>query len=56
MSGALAEAQALHEAGDLAAAERVYRAVADEEPSSADALVGLATIELQRARPKEALQ
>ena len=56
MSAALAEAQALHEAGDLAAAEKVYRAVADKDPAFADALIGLATIELQRARPKEALQ
>ncbi len=56
MSGPLAEAQALHEAGDLAAAERVYRAVADKDPAFADALIGLATIEMQRARPKEALQ
>jgi hypothetical protein len=52
MSAALAEAQALHEAGDLAAAETAYRAVADKEPGSADALVGLATIELQRADPE----
>jgi tetratricopeptide (TPR) repeat protein len=56
MSAALAEARALHEAGDLAAAEKVYRAVADKDPAFAEALIGLATIELQRARPNEALR
>jgi tetratricopeptide (TPR) repeat protein len=55
-SEALAHAQAAHAAGDLAAAEQAYRGVAAEHADFAEALIGLATIELQRANPDEALR
>ncbi len=57
MSGeVLALAQAAHAAGDLAAAERAYRGIAADQKEYAEALVGLAAIELQRAHPEEALR
>ena len=51
----LAYARAMHEAGDLAAAEQAYRGVAADHADFADALIGLAAIELQRGRPQDAL-
>ena len=44
----LASALALHQAGDLAAAEAGYQAVIDNDPANADALHLLSVLRLER--------
>lgn len=54
MSAALAQALALHRAGDLVAAERGYRQHLGDRPADPEAAHHLALLLLQTARPRQA--
>jgi len=54
--GALAAAVALHRAGRVAEAERLYRGVLADDPGNAEALHLLGVVALQRGRPEEAVE
>jgi len=52
----LKSAQALHQAGNLVAAERTYRSILSARPDQFDALHYLGVLEAQRGRHEEALR